>query len=40
MLCHQLISKSQNNCGDQGAEKLGESISKLVNISYLFLDLR
>ncbi len=32
MFCHYFTSKSSNNLGDQGAEKLGEGLSKLINI--------
>jgi hypothetical protein len=39
MNCLYFISKSGNNCGDQGAAKLGEGLSKLINISNLSLDL-
>ncbi len=40
MFCHYLILKSWNNCGEQGAAKLVEGLSKLINISNLTLDLR
>ncbi len=39
MYGHFFISKSHNNCGDQGAEKLGKGLSKLINISKLTLNL-
>ncbi len=32
MNCHHFISNSGNNCGEQEAEKLGEGLSKLINI--------
>ena len=39
MFCHYFISNSGTNCGEQGALKLGEGLSKLINISNLTLDL-
>jgi hypothetical protein len=32
-------SKRKNNLGEKGAAKLGEGLSKLINISNLTLDL-
>jgi hypothetical protein len=32
MFCHYFISKRNNNCGDQGTAKIGEGLSKLINI--------
>ncbi len=39
MFCHYFISKSFNICEEQGAAKLGEGLTKLINISNLTLDL-
>ncbi len=40
LFCHYLISNSGNNYGEQGTGKLAESLSKLINITNLTLDLR
>ena len=40
MFCYFIISKSWNICGEQAAAKLGEGLSKLINISNLTLNLR
>jgi hypothetical protein len=40
MNCHYFNSNRGNNFGEQGFEKLGEGLSKLINISNLSLDLR
>jgi hypothetical protein len=40
MFCYFIISKSWNVCGEQAAAKLGEGLSKLINISNLTLNLR
>jgi hypothetical protein len=39
MICHYYILKRDNKLGEQGAAKLGEGLSKLINISILTLDL-
>ncbi len=39
MFVHYYISKSANNFGEQGAAKLGEGLSKLINISNLTLEI-
>jgi hypothetical protein len=39
MNCLYFVSKRNNICGEQGAAKLGEGISKLIIISNLTLNL-
>ncbi len=39
MLSNYFFSNSINKFGEQGAAKLGEGLSKLINISNLTLDL-
>ncbi len=40
MFCHYFTSESENKCGEEGVSKLGEGLSKLINISNLTLNLR
>ncbi len=39
MFCYYCTSKSLNNFIEEGAAKIGEGLSKLINISNLYLNL-